>query len=41
LEAFLDVFEWRPAGKKTTIRKAHFEDWAGAIGAAGFVFKTQ
>ncbi|GAB3907455.1 glucokinase [Larkinella knui] len=37
LESFLEVFEWRPAGKKTTIRKAHFEDWAGAIGAAGFI----
>ncbi|GAB3918852.1 ROK family protein [Larkinella terrae] len=37
LEAYLEVFEWRPAGKKTAIRKAHFEDWAGAIGAAGFV----
>ncbi|MGV3558299.1 ROK family protein [Larkinella arboricola] len=36
LESFLALFEWRPAGKKTTIRKAHFEDWAGAIGAAGF-----
>lgn len=36
LAAFLDLFEWRPAGKKTVIRKAHFEDWAGAIGAAGF-----
>ncbi|WP_128545816.1 ROK family protein [Larkinella soli] len=37
LKAFLDVFEWRPAGKFTTLRKAHFEDWAGAIGAAGAV----
>jgi glucokinase len=36
LESFLTVFEWRPSGKKTAIRKAHFEDWAGAIGAAGF-----
>ncbi|MFC5412960.1 ROK family protein [Larkinella bovis] len=36
LNTFLEVFEWRPAGKKTTICKAHFEDWAGAIGAAGF-----
>ncbi|GAB3319654.1 ROK family protein [Larkinella ripae] len=36
LQSFLDLFEWRPAGKKTTVRKAHFEDWAGAIGAAGF-----
>ena len=34
LQTFLDLFEWRPAGKKTTIVKAHYEDWAGAIGAA-------
>ncbi|MBN8821006.1 MULTISPECIES: ROK family protein [unclassified Spirosoma] len=34
LRAFMDLFEWRPAGKKTTLCKAHFEDWAGAIGAA-------
>lgn len=37
LETFLDLFEWRPAGKKTTICKAHFQDWAGAIGAAAFL----
>lgn len=35
LQVFMDIFEWRPAGKKTTICKAHFADWAGAIGAAG------
>ena len=35
LKTFMDIFEWRPAGKKTTICKAHFADWAGAIGAAG------
>lgn len=34
LQTFIDLFEWRPAGKKTIIRKAHFEDWSGAIGAA-------
>ena len=34
LQTFMDLFEWRPAGKKTTICQAHFEDWAGAIGAA-------
>ena len=34
LTTFLDLFEWRPSGKKTTICKAHFDDWAGAIGAA-------
>lgn len=37
LQTFFDLFEWRPAGKKTTIRKAFFEDWAGAIGAAAFL----
>ncbi|WP_338869103.1 ROK family protein [Spirosoma sp. SC4-14] len=37
LHTFFDLFEWRPAGKKTTIRKAYFEDWAGAIGAAAFL----
>lgn len=37
LQTFFDLFEWRPAGKKTSIRKAYFEDWAGAIGAAAFL----
>ncbi|SOD96859.1 ROK family protein [Spirosoma fluviale] len=37
LQTFLNLFEWRPAGKKTTVRKAYFEDWAGAIGAAAFL----
>lgn len=36
LQTFMDLFEWRPAGKQTIIRKAHFEDWAGAIGAAAY-----
>ena len=35
-QTFMDLFEWQPSGKKTTICKAHFEDWAGAIGAAAF-----
>lgn len=34
LATFMDLFEWRPGGKKTTICKAHFGEWAGAIGAA-------
>ncbi|GAB3993880.1 glucokinase [Spirosoma daeguense] len=34
LATFMDVFEWRPSGKKTIICKAHFDEWAGAIGAA-------
>lgn len=36
LEDFLDLYEWRPGGKKTAIKFAHFSDRAGAIGAAGF-----
>jgi glucokinase len=37
LQPFFELFEWRPAGKKTTIRKAYFDQWAGAIGAAAFL----
>ena len=37
LQTFFDLFEWQPAGKKTRVRKAYFEDWAGAIGAAAFL----
>lgn len=36
LEQFLDLYEWRPGGKKTTLKKAQFSDLAGAIGAAAF-----
>ena len=36
LQTFMDVFEWRPGGKKTTITKAHFDEWAGAVGAAAY-----
>jgi glucokinase len=39
LSNFMDLYEWRPGGKQTTIAQAHFSDMAGAIGAAGFVFK--
>lgn len=34
LETFLDLFEWRPMGGTVTIRKAHFAEWSGAVGAA-------
>ncbi len=37
LQTFFDLFEWQPAGKKTTLCCAQFEDWAGAIGAAAFI----
>ena len=36
LSAFVDLFEFRPKGKKTKIEKAHFDDLSGAIGAAAF-----
>lgn len=36
LASFMDLYEFRPAGKKTLIRQAYFGDMAGAIGAAGF-----
>ncbi len=37
LNTFMDLFDWRPGGQKTTVCKAYFEDWAGAIGAAAAV----
>ncbi|GAB2555315.1 ROK family protein [Spirosoma areae] len=37
LQTFFDLFSWQPAGKKTAIHKAYFEEWAGAIGAAAFL----
>lgn len=36
LNEYLTQFEWRPGGKQTPIRLAHFSDLAGALGAAGF-----
>ena len=36
LQEFLALYEWRPGGKKTTLKLAQFSDLAGAIGAAGF-----
>jgi len=36
LQNFLDLYEWRPGGKKTDLKLARFSDLAGAIGAAGF-----
>jgi glucokinase len=36
LENFLDLYEWRPGGKRTIIKSAQFSDMAGAMGAAGF-----
>ncbi|MEK7256519.1 MAG: ROK family protein, partial [Bacteroidota bacterium] len=39
LRQFVDMYEWQPAGKRSTIVAAHFEEFAGAIGAAGFALQ--
>jgi glucokinase len=36
LANFLELYEWRPAGKSTPLKAAYFSDMAGAIGAAAF-----
>ena len=36
LESFLSLYEWRPGGSRTSIKKAQFGDGAGALGAALF-----
>ena len=36
LKSFMDLYEWRPGGKKMEIAQAYFGDMAGAIGAAAF-----
>jgi glucokinase len=37
LNQFLDILEFRPAGKKTKIIQAHFGDMSGSIGAATYI----
>ena len=39
LQAFLDVYEWRPGGKSTPILQAHFGDMSWACGAGGVARK--
>jgi glucokinase len=39
LEQFLSLYEWRPGGAKSIIKKAEFGDLAGAIGAACFALE--
>lgn len=34
LQRFLELFEWRPDGTPTPIKKALFDQWSGAVGAA-------
>lgn len=39
LEAFIKQFEWQPFGQTVPVRKARFEEWSGAIGAAAYATK--
>lgn len=39
LEKFLALYEWRPGGSRSVIKKAEFGDLAGAIGAACFAIE--
>ena len=41
LADFMELYEWRPGGKKTPIVIAKYQDFAGAIGAAVFAFKNK
>jgi glucokinase len=38
LQSFLSLYEWRPGGKQTVLKLAHFSELSGAIGAGGFAF---
>jgi glucokinase len=39
LSSFMNLYEWRPGGKKTEIAKSHFTEMAGALGGAAFAFQ--
>ncbi|MFK5920537.1 MAG: ROK family protein [Verrucomicrobiota bacterium] len=39
LAEFMELYEWRPQGLETVIKKAELNEFAGAIGAAAFAFK--
>ncbi|AQG81258.1 ROK family protein [Spirosoma montaniterrae] len=41
LAEFMNLHEWRPGGRATPIKIAHFGDMAGAIGAASFAIQNE
>lgn len=41
LADFMNYYEWRPGGRATPVKIAHFGDMAGAIGAASFAIQAQ
>ncbi|CAN5423039.1 glucokinase [soil metagenome] len=40
LNDFIDLYEWRPAGKRTIIKQAAFSEYAGAVGAAAYALQN-
>ncbi len=40
VQTFMDIFEWRPTGQQVEIRKARFNEYAGAVGAAAYALQT-
>lgn len=41
LAEFMSLYEWRPGGRATPVKIAHFGDMAGAIGAASFAIQSE
>lgn len=41
LQRYLEVFEWKPGGYSTPLKKAEFRDWSGAIGAAAWMIHNE
>lgn len=41
LADFMNLYEWRPGGRATSIKLAQFGDMAGAIGAASFAIQNE
>lgn len=41
LQSFVDLYEWRPAGKQVRIVEAQFGEFAGATGAAAFAMRKE
>ncbi|MCO5240994.1 MAG: ROK family protein [Chitinophagaceae bacterium] len=39
LDHFMDIFEWRYAGIRTPVVQAVFDEYSGAVGAAGFALQ--
>jgi len=40
LQAFVDIYEWRPTQQQVAIKQAYFTDFAGAVGAAAYALQN-